>query len=184
MMACSIGTTGARQLDKKFSANPCLQRRAALAAVGTMWIGRTAAQPAGPAVSLRLIRPSSSGPSAQTLDHAALVALGVSTLTTNVPWDKDVRVWEGVRLRRVLDALQVAGRPVRLKALNDYEAVIPWNDLERYDPILAWHRDGQPIPVRHKGPLLVIYPFSAHAELRRSEYIDRSVWHVNEIVVE
>lgn len=184
MMARSIDTAPQEQMNENEIAEPCPARRATLALVGTLWITCAAAQPASTAVSVRLVRPSSGGPLAQTFDHAALLALGTSSLTTNVPWDKDVHVWEGVRLKRVLDALQVSGRPVRLKALNDYEAVIPWADLERYDPLLAWHRDGQPIPVRLKGPLLVIYPFSVHAELRRSEYIDRSVWHVKEIVVE
>ena len=56
------------------------------------------------------------------------------------------RVWEGVRLKRLLSTHQVAGRPLRVKALNDYVAVIPWADIEQFDPLLAWHRDGRPIP--------------------------------------
>lgn len=142
------------------------------------------AQTARTSFTLRLVRPTSTGPATQTFDAASLAALGPSTVATHVPWDKEARTWEGVHLKRLLASVQVAGRPIRVKALNDYVAVIPWGDIEQFDPLLAWLRDGQPIPVRAKGPLLVVYPFSAHPELRRAEYTDRSVWHVSEIVVE
>lgn len=112
------------------------------------------------------------------------MALGSAQITTTVPWNREAHVWEGVPIRRLLHAVQISGHAIRVKALNDYQATIPWDDLERFDPILAWFEDGQPIPVRAKGPLLVIYPFDAYAALRRAEYTDRSVWHVSEIIVE
>lgn len=134
--------------------------------------------------SLKLIRPTASGPATQVYDPPSLAAVGTSQMTTHVPWDPKSRVWEGVRLKALLASQQIVGRPLRVKALNDYVAVIPWSDLDSFDPLLAWLRDGQPIPVREKGSLLVIYPFAAFADLKRAEYTDRSVWHVNEIVVE
>lgn len=143
------------------------------------------AQPA-PRLSftLKIVRPTNAGPTTHVYDPATLAALGATQLNTHVPWDAESHSWEGVRFKRLLGAHQIAGRPLRIKALNDYVAVMPWSDVEQFDPLLAWHRDGRPIAVRDKGPLLVIYPFSAHAELKRAEYTDRSVWHVNEIVVE
>lgn len=160
-----------------------LLRDTAAAALATA-SSATFAQPSRSSFTLRLVRPTSTGPATQTFDAASLAALGASTLATHVPWDKEARTWEGVHLKRLLASVQVAGRPIRVKALNDYVAVIPWVDIEQFDPLLAWLRDGQPIPVRAKGPLLVVYPFSTHPELRRAEYTDRSVWHVSEIVVE
>ena len=145
--------------------------------------GQTAA-PSRPSFSLKVVRPTNSGPTTHVYDAASLGALGPTQLTTHVPWDAEPRVWEGVRLKRLLSTHQIAGRPLRVKALNDYVAVIPWADIEQFDPLLAWARDGKPIAVRDKGPLLVIYPFAGHPELKRAEYTDRSVWHVNEIVVE
>ena len=134
--------------------------------------------------SLKIVRPTNAGPTTHVYDPATLAALGTTQLSTHVPWDAEPHSWEGVRFKRLLGAHQISGRPLRVKALNDYVAVIPWSDIEQFDPLLAWHRDSRPIAVRDKGPLLVIYPFATHAELKRSEYTDRSVWHVNEIIVE
>jgi hypothetical protein len=152
--------------------------------VAARTIGAQTPAPARPSWSLKIVRPTNSGPTADVYDPASLGALGAAQLTTHVPWDNEPRTWEGVRLKRLMAAHQIAGRPLRVKALNDYVAVIPWSDIEQFDPLLAWSRDGKPIAVRDKGPLIVIYPFAGHPELKRAEYTDRSVWHVNEIVVE
>jgi hypothetical protein len=131
---------------------------------------------------LRVVLP----PPADVLSYgrSQLEALGVTGLTTAVPWDAQPRHWEGVSLRRLATAIHATGRPLLVKALNDYVSHIPWSDLEQYNPLLAWLRDGQPIPIRAKGPLVVIYPFTARPELRGDVYNGRSVWHVSEIVVE
>ncbi len=134
------------------------------------------------ALSLRVVAPPPA--TAIAYDAHGLEALGVTGLTTAVPWDSQPRHWEGVTLRRLATAVRAAGHPLLVKALNDYAAHIPWSDLERYDPLLAWLRDGQPIPIRAKGPLIVIYPFTDRPELRGDIYNGRSVWHVSEIVVE
>jgi hypothetical protein len=134
------------------------------------------------ALGLRVVAP----PSAQAIayDARGLEALGITGLATAVPWDSQPRYWEGVTLRRLVTAVRAAGHPLLVKALNDYAAHIPWSDLAQYDPLLAWLRDGQPIPIRAKGPLIVIYPFTERPELRGDVYNGRSVWHVSEIVVE
>lgn len=177
------GTVGAMPVNAA-----CLARRRLLCcvALGPLGIRPTRSQPGArlPVISLKLTYANASGIATVHHDAQSLAALGSVQVSTRVPWNREVHVWEGVPIRRLLSALDVVGRSVRLKALNDYQAAIPWEDLDRYDPILAWHQDGQPIPVRAKGPLLVIYPFTAFPELRRAEYTDRSVWHVSEISVE
>lgn len=159
-----------------------VRRRCLLAAGVVLATGRAAAQQAG-SVALKLAHPAG-GVDAVNHDAQTLAKLGRVQLTVRVPWSSVDHVYEGVPLKRLVSAVKGEGRPIRLKALNDYQATIPWDDLERYDPILAWSEDGQPIPVRAKGPLLVIYPFNTYPELRRSLYTDRSVWHVSEIIVE
>jgi hypothetical protein len=134
------------------------------------------------ALSLRVVTP----PPAKAISYDAqgLEALGVTGLTTAVPWDSQPRYWEGVTLRRLVTAVRAVGHSLLVKALNGYAAHIPWSDLERYNPLLAWLRDGQRIPIRAKGPLIVIYPFTDRPELRGDIYNGRSVWHVSEIVAE
>jgi hypothetical protein len=116
------------------------------------------------------------------LSAEALWALGRREVLTSVPWEPVRRRWGGVPLGVVLKQAGLAGRAVRVRALNGYAAVIPWEDIERYDPLLAMTVDGQAIPVRHKGPILVIYPYDHHHELARSIYRDRAVWHVEALV--
>lgn len=117
------------------------------------------------------------------LSAAALWSLGRREVLTSVPWEPVRRRWAGVSLREVLEHAGAAGRPVRVHALNGYAAVIPWEDVVRFNPILAMTVDGQPIAMRSKGPILVIYPYDQHEALARTAYWDRAVWHVDELVV-
>lgn len=110
---------------------------------------------------------------------------GATRIETSVPWEGagERHAWDGVPLRQLLAATNAEGRDLRVGAVNDYSATIPWDDIVRFDPLLAWSRDDRAIPLREKGPLIVIYPFDAHSALRNGETLRRSVWHVNEIDV-
>ena len=68
-------------------------------------------------------------------------------------------------------------------ALNNYKVEIPIDDASRYAVLLATRLDGEPMSVRDKGPLLVIYPFDAHPELRSAVYYSRSAWQLRSIEV-
>lgn len=93
--------------------------------------------------------------------------------------------WEGVPLSALV---ALAGPPpasVSLTALNAYAVTVPAQDLARYEPVLAYRRDGKDIAVRDKGPLILIYPFDRFpAELNKQAYINRTIWQVHEIVLE
>jgi hypothetical protein len=73
---------------------------------------------------------------------------------------------------------------LRLRALNDYEAVIPLEDLRRYPILLASRQDGRALSVRERGPVWVVYPWSGYPELDTPVHRQRSVWQVAEITVE
>jgi hypothetical protein len=92
--------------------------------------------------------------------------------------------WKGVPLRYLVEQLGGGERSrIQLTALNDYAIQIPWADLVRYDPILAYSRDGQPMGIREKGPLILIYPFAGNPQLENQEYLNRTIWQVNAIFV-
>lgn len=133
------------------------------------------------AVHLRVRADGDAGPI--DLSAAVLWSLGRREVLTSVPWEPVRRRWAGVSLRGVLEHAGAAGRAVRVRALNGYAAVIPWEDVMRFDPILAMTVDGQPIAMRSKGPIVVIYPYDRHEALARTAYWDRAVWHVDELVV-
>ncbi|OWQ90374.1 hypothetical protein CDN99_13530 [Roseateles aquatilis] len=92
--------------------------------------------------------------------------------------------WEGVPLSRLVALTGATPTTLTLTALNGYSVAVPAQDLARFDPVLAYRRDGHEITVRDKGPLILIYPFDRHPELNRQVYINRTIWQVHEIVLE
>ena len=93
--------------------------------------------------------------------------------------------WEGVALSELATIGGGAPRSLVLTALNAYAVRVPAQDLTRYDPLLAYRRDGQDLTVRNKGPLILIYPFDRFpVELNTQTYINRTIWQVHEIVLD
>ena len=104
----------------------------------------------------------------------------------------DVRLWlaaYGGRLATVTlrgdgaVALAQGRASVSAEAINDYRAVIPAEDFNEYDVLVAWHLDDAPMLVRDKGPLVIIYPFDAHAKLRSAVRYGRAVWQLKALDV-
>jgi hypothetical protein len=58
------------------------------------------------------------------------------------------------------------------------------SDATDYGIILARRVDGKALSVRDKGPLFLMYPFDAYAELRRDDLYSRAVWQIRHIAVE
>lgn len=173
------------------------RRRAALAiatAAAASGIGPLRAQtpaaasapprPTGPVVLTvrgRITRPNA-GDRAD-FDMAMLEALPQREFSTRTPWFNEARRFTGPLLRDVLAAAGAQGRNAVLIALNDYRVEMPLEDAERYEVLLARLLDGRPMAVRDKGPLFVIYPFDARAELRSTVYHARSAWQLRTIDV-
>jgi len=121
---------------------------------------------------------------AAQFDLAMLEKLPQTSFHTKTPWYPEPRKFTGVRLRDLLAALGAQGRTsVSAEALNDYRAVIPAEDWNDYDVLIAWHLDDAPMLVRDKGPLVVIYPFDAHAKLRSAVRYGRAVWQLKALDV-
>jgi hypothetical protein len=115
-------------------------------------------------------------------DMAMLEALPQASHTVQVPWYNEPRKFTGPLLRDVLAAAGHHGSTtMRTLALNDYRVDIPVDDALRYDVLLARLLDDRPMPVRDKGPLMIVYPFDRHAHLRNALYFSRCVWQLKAI---
>ncbi|WP_300658828.1 hypothetical protein [Hydrogenophaga sp.] len=111
-------------------------------------------------------------------DMAMIEALPQHSFTTRTPWyDKPVK-FTGPLLSDVLAAVKASGTTLSAVAINDYKISIPVDDIARHGVLMARLIDDQPIPVRSKGPLFVVYPFDNSAELRSSVYYERSIWQL------
>lgn len=105
------------------------------------------------------------------------------TIETHTPWHDGLMKFEGVRLKDLLEDVGTQGDVIRVIALNDYSALIPVTDADKFDPILAYKLNGDYMRIEDKGPLFVIYPFDDHPKLNAEIYHSRSVWQARTIVI-
>lgn len=117
------------------------------------------------------------------LDLAMLEGLGTETVRTSTPYTTGVQEFRGVPLKRLLDALGARGRLATMIALNDYRVAVPLGDAEIPGVILAFERNGEPMPVRDKGPLWLIYPLDDRPELDTRGTYAKLIWQLRRIEI-
>lgn len=92
--------------------------------------------------------------------------------------------WQGVTVSSLIALSGRKPHSLKVAALNGYSVSVPVEDIQRFNPILSFRRDGALISVREKGPFLLIYPFNTFPELNQQIYLNRLVWQVNEITLQ
>lgn len=117
------------------------------------------------------------------LDRALLESLPRTEISTENPWEHGRVTYQGVLLSDLLKLVKADGKTLTISALNDYRADLSIEDAQRYRIILAYQREGVDIPVRDKGPLFVVFPFSDQPDLATEARYAQSVWQVNRITV-
>lgn len=117
------------------------------------------------------------------LDLARMQALGEETIETSTIWTEGVHRYTGLPLVKLTEFLGLEGGMFRAKALNDYSVELPIADAVEGGPILAYLEDGQPMPVRDKGPIWLVYPFDSNADYRSEVTYTRSIWQLESLEV-
>lgn len=117
-------------------------------------------------------------------DMAMLEALPQTSFTTLTPWENQPIRFTGPLLRDVLAAAQAKGSNLKATALNDYRINIPMADTTQFDMVLALRMNGEPMSVRTRGPLFIVYPFDSKPELKSATYYERSIWQLKSLTVE
>lgn len=137
-------------------------------------------KPTGPVVLTieGAISHTNAGTQAQ-FDMAMLEKLPQHSFSTQTPWYPSAVSFTGPLLRDVLAAVGAKGANITAVALNDYKTEIPVDDATRHDVIIARLMNNRPMRVREKGPLFIVYPFDAKAELRSELYYNRAAWQLN-----
>ena len=123
------------------------------------------------------------GPNGATFDREQLLALGTETEETTTHFTKGRQRFEGVRLRKVLDAVGANGRILTAKALDGYSIDIPVDDVDRFELLLAMTWNGKVMRVRNKGPIWVIYPINRFPETSNEFYSVRTIWQLTTLTV-
>lgn len=117
-------------------------------------------------------------------DRAMLERIGTSVVTTITPWTDGEVTFGGVLARDLMNAVGAAGSQVHAIALNDYTVDIPLSDLVGGEVLLALTLDGEPMRVRDKGPIWIVYPAESPTELQNRETRRKMVWQLKELRVE
>jgi hypothetical protein len=50
-------------------------------------------------------------------------------------------------------------------------------------PIVAFARNGAPMPLRDKGPLWIVYPYDSNPDYQSELIYSRSIWQLDRIEV-
>lgn len=144
----------------------------------------TLAQPTGPVILTVTGLDTAVYPDGTArFDREMLAAVGEVEITTSSIWTEGLHRYTGVLLKDLARVLQIEADLLRLHALNDYAVEFPLPEATSEAPILAYHLDGQPMSVRDKGPIWVIYPYDAGPEYRTDMTFSRSIWQLDRIDV-
>lgn len=122
-------------------------------------------------------------PGRADFDMDMLAALPQHQLVTRTPWHAGVQNFTGPLLRDVLAQAGASGQKLVAVALNDYRCEIPVEDAARFPVIVARLNNGEPMRVRDKGPLFIVYPYDSDAQLRSDRYYSRSAWQLRSLQV-
>lgn len=168
------------------------QRRAWLA-TGVAWglgVGlprAVLAQSAAPAAAPKVILTISgnvqkrAGADAIDFDLSMLAKLPPTSFNTKTPWYAQPRKFTGVLLKDLLASVGGSGTTLKAMALNDYRVEIPAEDWLQHGAMLAYLLDDKPMPVRDKGPLVIIYPFDERRAVRSAVHYSRAVWQLRSL---
>jgi hypothetical protein len=120
---------------------------------------------------------------AAVFDRAMLEAMEPVEFTTTTTWTEGPQVFTGVLLFDLLALVGVTEGMLRAKAINDYAVDIPVSDAVEGGPIVAYLRNGEPMSVRDKGPLWIVYPYDSRREYRSEVIYSRSIWQLDRMEV-
>lgn len=109
--------------------------------------------------------------------------LPTTSFETSTIWTEEPVTFTGVELDILLDAAGVESGVLRAAAINDYSVEIPVTDAVAGGPIVAYALDGEPMSVREKGPLWIVYPYDSSVEYQTEVIYSRSIWQLNRIAV-
>lgn len=122
-------------------------------------------------------------PSPRSLSLAEIEAFGATGLVTHTPWTTGPQHFAGVTVERLLTVIDARGATLRATALNDYMVSMPVAEVVADGGFLATRIGGAPMPVRTRGPLWIVFPWSARPQLENAVTRQRSIWQIRRIEI-
>lgn len=117
-------------------------------------------------------------------DLDMLHALGYRILRTSTPWTDGTHEFGGVLMKDLLAAVGAEGKTVVAETLNDKGYRVDISDFLDYPVLLATSVDGEPLRIRDKGPLWIVYPRDEFSDLWKEPTERRTMWHITRLSIE
>lgn len=127
---------------------------------------------------------NTNGDGVARFDRAMLEDLPTVQFTTTTIWTEGPQSFTGVALADLMATVGASGTQVQATAINDYAVEIPMEDATEGRAVIAYLRNGEPMSVRDKGPLWVVYNFDNNPEFQTEVMYARSIWQLDRIAVE
>lgn len=133
--------------------------------------------PEGPVI----LTVAQSGGETWTFDRAMLQSLGWTTITTVTSFTVGPQEFSGIPLAALIDATGATGMVIEATALNDYRVELPFAHAADHDVFLALDQNGQPMRVRDRGPVWIVYPQDS-LRPANDRFDTFMVWQLRDIV--
>ena len=116
-------------------------------------------------------------------DMEMLQSLPSHSFVTSTIWTDGDQTFEGVELSVIAELVGFDGDTLSASAVNDYSIDIPATDAQPGRALIAYKRNGQPMSLRDKGPLWIVFPFDSSPDFQSETIYSRSIWQLNRIAV-
>lgn len=116
-------------------------------------------------------------------DVGMLTQIDATMIETATIWTEGKQTFEGVSVDVLLDQLGVSEGTILATAINDYTVEIPVSDAVSGGPIIAYQMNGNPMSVRDKGPLWVVYPYDSSTDYQSEVIYARSIWQLDRLEI-
>lgn len=123
------------------------------------------------------------GGAPMVFDQDRLAELGTVTITSYTQWTTGPQVFEGVPLKRLLQAVDASGTELVMTAYNDYRVTIPAADAATYGVLIAFRQNGARLTLRDKGPFWIVYPVDTEAATEHQTFREKMIWQLAAIEV-
>ncbi len=113
-------------------------------------------------------------------DRSMLQSLGWTTITTVTSFTDGPQDFSGIPLSALIRATGASGTLIEATALNDYRVELPFAHADEHDVFLALDQNGQPMRVRDRGPIWIIYPQDGRREVS-NRFDTFMVWQLRDL---
>ena len=122
------------------------------------------------------------GQNSIAVSKSDLESLAQRIIKTSNDYVDGVAEFRGPSVQDVISLIgRSSARQARMISTNRYEVEIELAELDRFGAILAMEMNGEPLTLRDKGPIWLMYPMDSYAELSDRGFNSRLVWQLEQI---